>query len=149
MIRGVDTTFLVQLELRETEGHQKAHAYLDRGVLGQGHQLALAPQVLEEFIHVATDGKRFEKPLSMTEALDKADFWGRAAEVQPVHPDAQAMTLFIEWIRALRIGRRRVHDALLAATYLSAGIKEIITSDREGFQAFGGLIVCDPLTWTG
>jgi predicted nucleic acid-binding protein len=147
MIRGVDTTFLVQLELRETEGHLKAHAYLDRGVLGQGHQLALAPQVLEEFIHVATDGKRFEKPLSMQEALDKADLWWRASEVRPVHPDIQSVQLFIEWMRALRIGRKRVHDTLLAATYLSAGVREIVTSDRGGFEVFGGLTVCDPLTW--
>jgi predicted nucleic acid-binding protein len=83
----------------------------------------------------------------MQEALDKADLWWSASEVRLVHPDTQAVQLFIEWMRALRIGRKRVHDTLLAATYLSAGIKEIVTSDREGFEAFGGLTVCDPLAW--
>jgi predicted nucleic acid-binding protein len=149
MILAVDTTFLIQLEVREAEGHERAHSFLQGGILAQGHQLGLAPQVLEEFIHVATDARRFEKPLSMIEALDKADTWWRAVEVRPVHPDTRAVQLFIEWMRALRLGRMRIHDTLLAATYLSAGIKEIVTSDREGFEVFGGLTVRDPLTWTG
>ena len=149
MIRAVDTTFLIQLELKEAEGHERAHAFLDRAVLAPGHPLALSPQVLEEFIHVVTDERRFEKPLRMSEALDKADTWWRATEVRHMFPDSHAMMLFMEWMRGLRLGRKRIHDTLLAATCLSAGIREIITSDRQGFEVFAGLAICDPLTWTG
>jgi predicted nucleic acid-binding protein len=85
----------------------------------------------------------------MIEALDKADFWWRAAEVQLVQTSAQAVLLFVEWMRSLRLGRKRIHDTLLAATYLSAGINEIVTSDRDGFDVFGGLTVRDPLTESG
>ena len=148
MVRAVDATFLVQLEVREAAGHEKARAFLDGAILAPGNPLALTPQVLEEFIHVVTDPRRFEKPLDMGEALDKADTWWRAAEVRHLFPDSHAVMLFIEWMRGLRLGRMRIHDTLLAATCFSAGIPEIVTSDRQGFEAFGGLVVCDPLTWT-
>lgn len=147
MVKAIDTTFLIQLEVRESDGHEDAHRFLQRGLLDGGHQLGLVPQVLEEFIHVCTDPRRFERPLSMTEALDKADFWWRAAEVQQVLPSADAVALFLEWMRGLRLGRRRIHDTLLAATCLTAGIQEVVTSDKDGFQIFGDLTLCDPLDW--
>jgi predicted nucleic acid-binding protein len=124
VVKAIDTTFLIQLEVRESDGHENAHRFLQRGLFDGGHQLGLVPQVLEEFIHVCTDPRRFERPLSMTEALDKADFWWRAAEVQQVLPSADAVALFLEWTRGLRLGRRRIHDTLLAATCVTAGIKE-------------------------
>ena len=116
MVKAIETTFLIQLEVRESEGHQKAHLFPQQGLLAGGHQLGLVPQVLEGFIHVCTDPRRFERPLSMTEALDKADFWRRTSEVQQVLPSAEAVVLFLEWMRDLRLGRRRIHDTLLAAT---------------------------------
>ena len=149
MVKGIDTTFLIQLEVRESEGHDKAHLFLRHGLLAEGHQLGLVPQVLEEFIQVCTDPRRFERPLSMTEALDKADFWWRASEVRQVLPSAEAVALFLEWMRGLRLGRRRIHDTLLAATCVTIGIKEIVTSDRDGFQVFGDLTLSDPLDWRG
>jgi hypothetical protein len=85
-----------------------------------------------------------EKPLSMQEALDKADLWWSASEVRLVHPDTQAVQLFIEWMRALRIGRKRVHDTLLAATYLSAGIKEIVTSRVRSAHMDGMTMIPSP-----
>ena len=147
MVKAIDTTFLVQLEVRESEGHERALRYLERQLLDQGHRIGLVPQVLEEFIHVSTDPRRFERPLSMTEALDKAEFWWRAAEVQQVLPQADTVAFFVEWMRGLRLGRSRIHDAFLAATCVTAGITEIVTSDRDGFQVFGGLMVRDPLDW--
>ena len=149
MVKAIDTTFLIQLEVRESAGHEKAHLFLQQGLLADGHQLGLVPQVLEEFIHVCTDPRRFERPLSMTEAVDKADFWWRASEVQQVLPSAEAVVLFLEWMRGLRLGRRRIHDTLLAATCVTTGIKEIVTSDRDGFQVFGDLTLSDPLDWRG
>ena len=49
---GVDTTFLVQLELVELPAHEAAHAFLQRQILQPQIPLALAPQVLAEFIHI-------------------------------------------------------------------------------------------------
>ena len=51
---GADTTFLVQLELIELPMHKAAHELLQREILQAKVSLALAPQVLAEFIHVVT-----------------------------------------------------------------------------------------------
>ena len=69
---GVDTTFLVQLEIAELPAHQAAHRVLQREILAPQIPLALAPQVLAEFVHVVTDPRRSQKPLSADEALAKA-----------------------------------------------------------------------------
>ena len=79
---GVDTTFLVQLELVELPAHKTAHELLQREILQPQVPLALAPQVLAEFIHIVTDPRRFQKPLTADEAVAKAHFWWNAAEVQ-------------------------------------------------------------------
>jgi predicted nucleic acid-binding protein len=81
---GADTTFLVQLELVELPAHQAAHELLETAILKPQIPLALAPQVLAEFIHVVTDPRRFQTPLTSEEALAKARFWWHAAEVRQV-----------------------------------------------------------------
>ena len=58
-MHGIDTTFLVQVELREAPNHSQARAWLDRALDGEGPFLALAPQVPTGFVHVVTDAKRF------------------------------------------------------------------------------------------
>jgi predicted nucleic acid-binding protein len=139
----------VQLELRESSSHDRARRFLEDGLLARGHRLGVVPHVVEEFIHVSTDPRRFEHPLSMVEALEKADRWWHASEVQQVLTSADSFALFLEWMRGLRLGRRRIHDTLLAATCVTAGITEIVTSDREGFGQFAGLSIVDPLAWEG
>jgi hypothetical protein len=45
-------------------------------LLEEGHKLAVAPQMLAEFVHVVTDSKRLKDPLSMEEALARAESKG-------------------------------------------------------------------------
>src|SRR2546423_15680946 len=96
---GGDTTFLVQLELIELPGHAAAHELLQREIVRPRVPLALAPQVLAEFIHVVTDARRFEKPLSADEAVSKARFWWNATEVQHVFPTNESTQLFLDWMQ--------------------------------------------------
>ena len=141
---GVDTTFLVQLELRELPAHQPAHALLRREVLDPEVPIALAPQVLAEFIHVVTDPRRFQRPLTADAALAKARYWWQAAEVQPVFPTAESTALFLEWMRLHRLGRKRILDTQLAATLWVAGVRRLLTSNPADFQLFTGLEPVSP-----
>ena len=81
---GIDTTFLVQLEIRESESNAAAMEVLRDRILGRDREAALAPQVLTEFVHIATDPRRFTQPLSVDQAVGKADFWWNAREVARV-----------------------------------------------------------------
>ena len=121
MTFGVDTTFLVQLEVESAPGHEAARAWL-RHVIERGSRLALAPQVLTEFIHVATDRARFERPLSMSAAAERALAWWTAREVEQVHPDDNAVSVFFDWLVKHRLGRKRLLDTMLAATYFAHGV---------------------------
>ena len=67
---GLDTSVLVHLEIKESPEHSRAHDWLRREILDGDETIALTPQVLTEFIHVVTDPKRFERPLSMQQAID-------------------------------------------------------------------------------
>ena len=64
MIHGLDTSFLVAAEVTEHAEHAGAQDTLAR-LLSAGDFLALAPQVLAEFIHIVTDSRRFAQPLDM------------------------------------------------------------------------------------
>ena len=96
MIHGVDTDFLVAVEVKDHPFHPQADALLT-ALLKDGHDLALAPQTLAEFVHVVTDGRRMPQPLSLTEAISRAEHWWQAAEVVRVFPDGRSVTDFIEW----------------------------------------------------
>ncbi len=147
MTRGVDTTFLVQLEIGELAGHERAREYLSRQVLDAGHTLALAPQVLAEFIQIVTHPQRFRRPLSMETALGKADHWWRAAEVRRVFPGSAAFTLCILWMCRCGLGRRRILNTLLGATYAASGVSQIVSTNARGRRAFQELEVVDRPRW--
>jgi predicted nucleic acid-binding protein len=134
---GADTTFLVQLELIELPAHKAAHELLKREVLQPQVPLALAPQVLAEFIHVVTDPRRFQNPLTAGEAVSKARFWWHAGEVHPVFPTPDSTTLFLDWMQRHQLGRKRILDTQLAAILWTAGVRQVLTANPADFRVFG------------
>ena len=134
---GVDTTFLVHLEIRECAEHTRAHEWLRREIFDGGETLSLAPQVLTEFIHVVSDSRRFQNPLSMPDAVSKARFWWNAVEVRRVYPTHESTTNFLDWIIRHALGRKRILDTYLASTYSAAGVARIVTSNARDYSIFG------------
>lgn len=106
--------------------------------------MALAPQVLAEFVHIVTDPRRCEAPLDMLAALLRAEQIWSAAEVIHVFPDASATSQFLAWMRQHGLGRKRLLDTMLAATYWTAGIAAVVTLNREDFEVFGCFAVVEP-----
>jgi len=135
MRRGVDTTFLVQVEVAGHPGHGEGRAKTDE-LLAGGDTLVLAPQVLAEFVHVVTDPRRFSSPLSVDAAVERAQLWWNAAEVAHAFPDHDSVSLFLGWMRQHGLGRRRLLGTLLAATYFSRGIRSIISSNVRHYTVF-------------
>jgi len=137
MIHGIDTTFLIQVEEREVPGHEGARGWLKDALARHPQPLALAPQVLTEFVHVVTDPRRFASPLSMEEALEKAQGWWEASEVKPIYPSLDSTRLGLLWLRQHRLGRKRLLDTQLAATYYAAGVTRLLTLNMSDFELFG------------
>lgn len=134
-MKGIDTTFLIQLEVVGAPKHQRARSILESTLRDNG-QLALAPQVLSEFIHIITDPRRFESPLSMSKAVRRAEDWWSAKEVTTVLPSKESVKLALQWLDFYKLGRKRILDTQLAATYYAAGIINILSSNERDFKVF-------------
>jgi predicted nucleic acid-binding protein len=136
MVHGLDTGFLVAAEVVEHADHAAARQTLDRLVTA-GDRIAIAPQILAEFIHVVTDPRRFAQPLNMDDAWRLAQQWWTAREVDRVFPNEAATQQFLTWLDQFSLGRKRLLDTLLAATYHQSGIQSILTTNPADFATFG------------
>jgi predicted nucleic acid-binding protein len=136
MIHGLDTGFLVAAEVAEHAEHTAARETLAR-LVAVGDQIAIAPQLLAEFIHVVTDPRRFAQPLDLTAARNLAEQWWTAGEVVQVFPDDAATRQFLLWLQQFSLGRKRLLDTLLAATYWRTGIRSLVTTNPADFGVFG------------
>lgn len=136
MIHGLDTGFLVAAEVVEHAQHIAARDTLAR-LVAAGDLIGIAPQVLAEFIHIVTDPRRFTQPLDMTAARRLAEQWWTAREVLRVFPDDAATRQFLAWLQQFSLGRKRLLDTLLAATYKEAGILSLLTTNAADFTVFG------------
>jgi len=105
-------------------------------VVERGSSLALTPLVVHEFLHVATDPKRFAIPLTMVEALRRV--WGvwDAEEVVRVVPSLRVLPRTLELMADLQLGRKRILDTSLAATLELAGIRRLATFNPGDFRIF-------------
>lgn len=143
MISGADTTFLIEAEVAGHTNHAWARRTLDEHV-DRGDTIALAPQVLAEFVHVVTDPKRFSRPLTMEQALSRADQWWQAREVVHALPTSESCQLFMNWMRTYALGRKRLLDTMLASTYHAHGIRSILSSNSSDYAIFGCFTITSP-----
>lgn len=140
---GADTSFLVGLAVREHPAHSGCWHLFENDIRGRPGSMALGAQVLAEFAHVVTDPRRFERPLAMADALELCSQWWNAEECRQIGSDFDAGALFLTWMQAHRLGRKRLLDTLLAASYYAAGVKRIATTDWRDFATYGVFEVLD------
>lgn len=148
MIHGIDTGFLVAAEVLEHAEHAAARATLAR-LISASDIIAIAPQVLAEFIHVASDPRRFLRPLDVHTARRISEQWWTASDVVHVFPDPDAVQQFFAWLQQFALGRKRLLDTLLAATYRQAGIQSLLTTNAADFALFGVFACIAPKATAG
>jgi predicted nucleic acid-binding protein len=134
---GVDTSLLIAVEIAEHSEHAEARQLLAE-LITKGDRIALVPQVLAEFVHVATDPRRLQMPFPMDDALQHSERWWNAREVDQMMPTDAAIALFHEWMRRHQLGRKRVLDTMMAAAYRTAGVDSLLTLNFDDFAIFGG-----------
>lgn len=137
MTHGLDTSFLVAVEVDSHEEHDACRARFQK-LLKAGDTFSIAPQILAEFIHVITDPRRFSSPLTSEQAIGRSEIWWNAAEVGHVFPTAESTLLFLRWLEEFKLGRKRLLDTMLASTLQASGVTSILTLNRDDFAVFGG-----------
>ena len=144
MTHGLDTSFLVAVEVGGHADHAAARRLA--GLLRQkGDRFGLAPQGLAEFVHIVTDAKRFSAPLTVPQAVERAQAWWNASDVERVWPDEAAVSWCFAAMAKHQLGRKRVLDTLLAGTFRSANITSLLTLNAADFAVFGDF-TCVSLT---
>lgn len=132
---GLDTSILVAHAISEHPQHEASQRWLDEEV-AKGQTFAITSGILAEFIHIVTDGRRFETPLAMSDALNRAAFWSEAREVTLLAADDTVNELWLKWLADFHLGRKRLLDTLIAATWHAVGIRDVCTLNPRDFKVF-------------
>jgi len=142
--RAVDTNVLVYVHIASMAEHAHAKRFVE-AELARGVSLVVTPSILHELVHVITDARRFEPPVSMSEATSIARGYLNRTNVECLSTDERALALALDLLERHALGRKRIFDTLLAATLITHGIHEIITGNGRHFDVFEGLRAVDPL----
>lgn len=143
MTLGIDTDVLISWLVEASPRHGDARRLIESEIRERGGTLALTPQVVQEFLHVVTDPRRFTEPLSMPEAIQRIwDIWS-SEEVVRVVPTPEVVPRTLELLADLQPGRKRILDTALAATLEFAGVRRLATFNPGDFKSFDFLELVD------
>jgi predicted nucleic acid-binding protein len=100
--------------------------------------------VVNEFLHVVTDARRFAPPLTMTEALDWMEDFLKNPMVSLLEPTKASTDQALLWMRQFNLGRKRILDTHLAAVLHTSGVRRLLTSNPADFAIFTDLETVTP-----
>jgi predicted nucleic acid-binding protein len=144
VILAVDTDALVHWTMAGAPHHRAVRELIEREVRDAGNRLGFAPQVIHEFLHVSTDPRRFENPLTMDAAILMARNLWNSPEVSRILPGPAVLPRTLELLEQHALGRKRILDAALAATLEAASVRRICTLSAQDFEVFSFLEVVHP-----
>jgi predicted nucleic acid-binding protein len=133
---GFDTTWLVDLEVRESPRHEGALRLFEGWRQERNSLLCMYHHIFLEFLHVVTDPARFEEPLSMARAIERIWFWIEQERVRVLYPGDEALKRGLMWMTAYGLGRKRLIDTQMAATYAEEGVTIIWSANPGDFPLF-------------
>ncbi len=149
MILGIDTDVLISWLVEVSPRHRDARQLIETEVRERGSSIALTPLVVQEFLHVVTDTKRFKEPLTMPEAVERIwEIWD-SEEVMRVLPTPEVLPRTLELMLDRKLGRKRILDTALAVTLDCAGVHRLATFNPGDYKIFDFLEVVDPPTAKG
>jgi len=133
---GVDTSFLVaHCDSNHLQNARVRQLLMDW--VAKREELVFCPQVIAEMLHVVTDSRRLPHAWTMAQALAQAEQWRSASEVRWIGPDERCVKICLDWMTRHGLGRKRVLDTMLAATYFQHGITRLATLNADDFRVFG------------
>ena len=142
--RGLDTNVLIYAQVPSLPDHEVVRRHVMEQLRRAEVKLFITPTVLHEFIHVVTDGRRFEPPVGMSEAVAITRLYLGRSNIECLDLTEAVFQGALTLLERHGLGRKRVADTLLAATFLHHGVDEIVTCNPEDFAVFEELNVIDP-----
>jgi predicted nucleic acid-binding protein len=133
---GVDCNILVQLAISDNPINAATLLAVEHEI-HQGELLLVPVLAVTEFLHVVTDPKRFDPPLTMIEALDWVQDLFAKAEFKLLESPSESLGEALSWMKRFSLGRKRILDTYLAASLYNAGVRRLLTSNPADFVVFG------------
>lgn len=140
---GIDTCFLIDLYWQDSPRNKNARELFSKIANNESVKLAVYYNCFNEFLHVITDSKRFENPLSVSEAISVIDYWCDIDRVTVLYPDDTSFKRTLAWMNRYQLGRNRVNDTQMASCYLTSGVSSIITANPKDFEIFESFEIND------
>jgi predicted nucleic acid-binding protein len=136
----VDTNILVYATDPQSPWHQRATEALNRA-RQQGIELVVSPQVLREYLAIATRPSGGEN--RTTDALANVRIFQQEFKIID---DGLAVTAqLLELVERYVVAGKQVHDANLVSTMLLHRVPQILTNNAGDFNRFSDLITIIPL----
>ena len=140
---GIDTCFLIDLYWENSPRNKNARELFSKIANNESVKLAVYYNCFNEFLQVITDSKRFENPLSVSEAISVIDYWCDIDRVTVLYPDDTSFKRTLAWMNRYQLGRNRVNDTQMASCYLTSGVSSIITANPKDFEIFESFEIND------
>jgi predicted nucleic acid-binding protein len=140
---GLDCNILVQLAFADHAANARTIAAV-QAETQRGVKLVFPPLIVTEFLHVATDDRRFSPPLTMTEALDWIEDFLSNSAVNLIQPTDESFRQTLHWMRQFQLGRKRILDTHFAAVLHTSGVHRLFTANPADFKVFGVLDCITP-----
>jgi predicted nucleic acid-binding protein len=140
---GLDCNILVQLAFADHPANAKTLAAVQAETT-KGEKLVFPSLIVAEFLHVATDERRFAPPLTMAEALDWIEEFLKNPAVGLLEPTPASTDQTLRWMRQFNLGRKRILDTQLAAVLHVGGVRRLLTSNPADFAVFSVLETVTP-----
>ncbi|SOD72304.1 hypothetical protein SAMN05892883_1709 [Jatrophihabitans sp. GAS493] len=134
---AVDTNVLVYAHRQDSPFHEPAAAAM-RDLAESASTWAIPWTCLHEFYAVVTNRRIFAPPSTREQALDQIDAWCASPSVALLTESVNHLEILGDLIRQAHLTGPSVHDARIAATCLSHGVRELLTLDRD-FSRFPAL----------
>lgn len=135
---GLDSCFLIDLYWEDSPRHAAVLKKFN-DIAASGQDVCVYYNCFNEFIHVITDKKRFENAFSMEEALSVVDEWRDFENVKILFPDEQSFGRTVAWLSVYKLGRNRLNDTNMAASYVHSRVSSVITANPKDFEIFSEL----------
>ncbi len=113
---GLDCNILIQLALQDHPANVTTVAAVQTEA-EHGNHLVFPSLVADEFLHVITDERRFNPPLTMIEGLDWLEKILSNSAVSVIEPTPESLRQALRWMRQFNLGRKRILDTQLAAIF--------------------------------
>lgn len=137
-----DVNVLVYAHRRDLPLYDRFSAWLGEEV-ESGRSFALCDASLTGFLRIVTNGRIFDKPTPLEEALLSLEELREQPGAVHLSPGARHWSIFTELCSAVGARANDIPDAYLAALAIESG-SELVTADR-GFGRFPGLRWSNPV----